>query len=177
MGRLHVSRLKNVKSPVQTSSFHCSGYLYLHLQLIWDTESTRIEVIHLGKTTVKRKRRIYCILTDRAGLTGESWKCVHFLELVFFSLFWHTLFPLFFLSFLIFGFLNLHLKPCSITLYPFGNHTHSVSPNLNTGPAATHVGVTEPSLAPGPMQAHLSLNHLLSVDHTANYIEPDQRTR
>lgn len=39
------------------------------------------------------------------------------------------------------------------------------------------MSVTEHLLEPGPMQTHLSLNHLLSVDHTANYIEPDQCTR
>lgn len=60
-------------------------------------------------------------------------------------------------------------------LLPFLEITLSLT-NLNTRPAA-HVSVAEPSLAPGPMQTHLSLNHLLSVDHTANYIEPDQRNR
>lgn len=95
----------------------------------------------------------------------------------FTSFFFYTL-SFLFLSFFIFGFLNLHLKLCEerqkspSTLLEI---TLSLT-NLNTRPAA-HVSVAEPSLAPGPMQTHLSLNHLLSVDHTANYIEPDQRNR
>lgn len=63
------SQDQNVKSSIQNSTALNqtvqtvqlqlslqSGYLCLNLQLIWDTESTPIEVIHLGKTTVKRKR-------------------------------------------------------------------------------------------------------------------------
>lgn len=129
------SQGQNVKSSIQNSTALNqtvqtvqlqlslqSRYLYLNLQLIWDTESTRIEVIHLGKTTVKRKRGEFTVFNWQAE------NVFRFLWMLFSPFFFYTL-SFLFLSFFIFGFLNLHIKLCEerqkspSTL--FGNHTQS----------------------------------------------------
>lgn len=144
--------------------FRCCGYLYLKSPADMGCWASQV---HPRKSTVERKREEFPVFKDGDGLNGgELWMHPFFCCFLLLS-FLHRLFY----AFILFCF----FKTCTLNYVKSTKITFPAS--LIWAQDSLPVSETEPSLEPGPLQTHLSLNHLLSLDHTANYIEPDQRTR